>query len=131
MFKKLAFTFLFFAKRFVGLFPKKYDDEVVKGSYKLGYKSPFKKLFRYFAKIWLGPHYYLMDLHEEKNFINQDDVVLCKGKAGDVFFVNTEAWHTGRRLSVDGKRVMLWNYIYGDRLSTWVNHISRLKFLKN
>ena len=85
MIKKLALTFLFSAKRFVGLFPKKYDD----------------------------------------------DVVQCKGKAGDVFVVNTEAWHTGRRLSVDGKGVMLWNYIYGDGLSTWVNHLSRFKFLKN
>jgi len=105
--------------------------QLVKGSHKLKYKSPLKKLFRYFAKIWLGPHHYLLDIHDEKNFINQDDVVLCKGKVGDLFFVNTEAWHTGRRLSVNGKRVVLWNYIYGDHLTTWVKYISRLGFLKN
>lgn len=104
--------------------------QIVKGSHKLTYKSPFKKLFKYFAKIWLGPHHYLLDLDEEKDLINQDDVIYCKGKAGDLFFVNTEAWHTGRRLSDDGKRVMLWNYLYGDHLSTWLKHLVKLKFLR-
>ena len=105
--------------------------QIVKGSHKLTYKSPFRKFFKYFAKIWLGPHHYLLDLDDEKDLINQDDVIYCKGKAGDLFFVNTEAWHTGRRLGDDGKRVMLWNYIYGDHLSTWVKHLAKFKFLRS
>ena len=93
--------------------------QIVKGSHKLMYKSPIKKLIKFFGKIFINDTDYLLPLDDEKFFINEDDIISCKGKAGDLFFVNTEAWHCGRRVSPTGKRIQLWNYIYGDRLSSW------------
>tara|TARA_A100001234_G_C12599538_1_gene374354 strand:+ start:281 stop:1135 length:855 start_codon:yes stop_codon:yes gene_type:complete len=105
--------------------------QIVKGSHKLMYKSPFKKLYKFFGKIFVNDSDYLLAIEDEKYFINENDVVSCKGKAGDLFFVNTEAWHCGRRVSKTGKRIQLWNYIYGDRLSSWVKHIAYFKFLRS
>lgn len=105
--------------------------QIVKGSHKLRYKSPFKKFFKFFGKIFINDSDYLLALEDEKFFINENDVVSCKGKAGDLFFVNTEAWHCGRRVSPGGKRIQLWNYIYGDHLSSWLKHIAYFKFLRS
>ena len=104
--------------------------QLVSGSHKLMYKSPLKKLFRYISKVFLYDHHYLLAPEDEKFFINNKDVVYCKGNAGDLFFINTEAWHCGRRMSASGKRVILWNYIYGDHLSSWVKQLIFLKFLR-
>ena len=104
--------------------------QLVSGSHKLMYKSPLKKLFRYFSKVFLYHHHYLLAPEDEKFFINDNDVVYCKGNIGDLFFINTAAWHCGRRVSASGKRVVLWNYIYGDHLSSWVKHLIFLKFLR-
>ena len=104
--------------------------QIVKGSHRLMYKSPIRKLFKFFGKIFVNDTDYLLELKDEKFFINKNDVISCKGKAGDLFFVNTEAWHCGRRLSPNGKRVQLWNYIYGDQLSSWFKHLIYLRFLR-
>jgi ectoine hydroxylase-related dioxygenase (phytanoyl-CoA dioxygenase family) len=104
--------------------------QIVKGSHKLMYKSPLRKLFKFFGKIFINDTDYLLALEDEKFFINDNDVVSCKGKVGDLFFINTEAWHCGRRVSVSGKRVQLWNYIYADHLSSWLKHLVYFKFLR-
>lgn len=105
--------------------------QIVKGSHKLSYKSPLKKLWRYVSKVYVNDHDYLLAIEDEKHFINDNDIHSCKGKAGDLFFINTEAWHCGRRVSNSGKRVQLWNYIYGDRLSSWAKHLITFGFLRN
>lgn len=104
---------------------------VVSGSHKLFYKSPLKKLFRYFSKIFLYDHHYLLEHDDEKYFIKDEDIISLKGSAGDLFFVNTEAWHCGRPMEADGKRVVLWNYIYGDHTTSWIKHLLSGKFLLN
>ncbi len=104
---------------------------VVSGSHKLFYKSPIKKLFRYFSKIFLYDHHYLLEHKDEKFFINDNDIISLKGNAGDLFFVNTEAWHCGRPMESDGRRAVLWNYIYGDHTTSWIKHLLSGKFLFN
>lgn len=104
--------------------------QVVQGSHKIGYKSPLKKIMRYLSKIFFFRHHYLLSKEDEKYFINKEDIVYCKGNKGDLYFVNTEAWHCGRPLSASGKREVLWNYIYSDSLIPWIKHIITGKFLK-
>ena len=104
--------------------------QIVSGSHKIFYKSFLKKLLRYFGKVFLFRHHYLLEKNAEKYFINEKDVVYCKGKKGDLYFVNTEAWHCGGPLQNGGKREVLWNYIYQDSLSKWIRHIFTGKFLK-
>ena len=58
---------------------------------------------RYLSKIFFFRHHYLLSKEDEKYFINKEDIVYCKGNKGDLYFVNTEAWHCGRPLSASGK----------------------------
>ncbi len=97
--------------------------QIVSGSHKLSYKSSIKKILKYISKIFFYKHHYLLAHEDEKYFINNKDVIHCVGKKGDLFFVNTEAWHCGRPLEKNGYREVFWNYIYSENLRNWTNQL--------
>ncbi|MDC0940002.1 phytanoyl-CoA dioxygenase family protein [Candidatus Pelagibacter sp.] len=98
--------------------------QIVSGSHKLSYKSPIRKILKYISKIFFYNHHYLLAHKDEKNFINKDDIIHCVGKKGDLYLVNTEAWHCGRPLEKNGYRKVIWNYIYSDCFKNWVKQLS-------
>lgn len=89
---------------------------IVRGSHKLGYKAPVKRLFKMMRQI-LGDEYSsAMTVDEEKKYFNSEDVVACTGQAGDLYFVTTMAYHKGPPLEAGGYRAVLWNYCYNESL---------------
>lgn len=140
--KKFKFFCMFFIKRIIGFFKKNtIEDENIKkilealeeksffhyqnfySSHKLSYKSSIRKILKYISKIFFYKHHYLLAHEDEKYFINNNDVIHCVGKKGDLFFINTEAWHCGRPLEKNGYREVIWNYIYSESLRDWTNQL--------
>ena len=97
--------------------------QIVSGSHKIFYKSPIKKIIKYISKIFFYKHHYLLAHEDEKYFINNEDIIHCVGKKGDLFLINTEAWHCGRPLKKNGYREVIWNYIYSDSLKNWTSQL--------
>lgn len=60
----------------------------------------------------------------ERNTFRAEKAVRLTGKAGDLVFVNTGAWHHGPELAPNGHRQVLWNYLYSQ------HKLSRNPFLK-
>lgn len=102
--------------------------EIIAGSYKpfshglIGFIHWFKIFLFYFCfNFGYGPY---AEPEKLSNHFNEKNRVRLKGKAGDLIFVNTGAWHRGSELKTNGYREVLWNYIYCQ------NRLSRINILR-
>lgn len=87
------------------------------GAKKPGWRSVLRRWKRMLQIIFSAKnsYYYATVLAEEEpEYIAPEDVVSLEGKAGDLVFVNTMAYHRGVPLQQGGYRVVLWNYIYNE-----------------
>lgn len=89
---------------------------LVRGSHRIGYKAPFRRFLRMIKQIYASGYAAGLSSDEEAAFIDPSDDVACTGKAGDIFFVTTQAYHRGLVLKPGGKRVVLWNYCFNEKI---------------
>jgi hypothetical protein len=108
--------------------------KIVKGSHKYLYGNLaqiLRKLKMYFHLFWgvRKNATYITEPKNEKFFFDHKDVFSCTGKAGDLFFIDTSAYHQGGEIQKKGCRKVLWNYMYPEftvrRLMTKMIHYLR------
>ena len=90
---------------------------LVKGSHLISYGSwpqRLKKYLKYFQQILGFKNCHKIAWSEEKKYFDKSDVVSLTGKAGDVFFVNTGAYHRGSFVDKDREREVIWVYCYNE-----------------
>lgn len=87
---------------------------IVKGSHKLSY-GPLVPRLKAYARKTLGiKTAHNIPREREGAFFDQRDAVQCTGKAGDLYLVNTGAYHKGLELDPGNERRLLWNYCYNE-----------------
>ena len=108
--------------------------EIVKGSHLISYGSwsqRLRKISKYCQQILGVKNCHKIAWNEEKNYFDKCDVVSRTGKAGDVFFVNTGAYHRGSFVDKDRVREVIWVYCYNENfLKRILNRVGLFKFLK-
>ena len=104
---------------------KKGPFQIVKGSHRLSYgnfKMKSKKIIKYFAKL-IFKRSHNIDESEYDNYFSKKDIHTCVGNKGDVYIVNTCAYHRATNCQSGNVRKILWIYHYD------YNFITRLKKL--
>ena len=90
---------------------------IVAGSHRLSYGTPFQRMRRYMKithKLSGSRSAHNIPHGREALYFDPDNIVPCTGKAGDLFFVDTGAFHRGPPLGPSGYREVVWNYLFNE-----------------